>query len=190
VTNRVGVIGGGIIGLAVARRLLQVRPGASVEVLEKEEALAQHQSGHNSGVVHAGVYYEPGSSKARLCTYGRRLLEEFCERAGVPYRVCGKLVVALDDQEVVRLRLIHERAEANGVPGLRMLDPHGITEVEPHARGLLALQVPSTAIVDFAEVCRALGRDVITLGGHVTNSFRVTARQRGARSVGRRGARV
>ena len=154
--QRVVVVGAGILGLAIADRIAADNPSASVTVLEKEDAVARHQSGHNSGVVHAGLYYPPGSLKARLCRRGVRLLKEFCQRYGIAYEECGKLLVALDDDERQRLQSIRERAELNGVPALRWLDAAGLRDIEPHAVGVAALHSPTTAIVDFPGVCRAL----------------------------------
>lgn len=161
------VVGGGIVGCAVARELTVRFPGAEVTVVEKEHALAAHQTGHNSGVVHAGLYYEPGGLKARLCRRGVGLLREFCAAKGLPYEECGKLVVALDGDEERRLKGIFERATANGVPGVEMLGPEGIREVEPNAVGVAALRSPGTAIVDYAAVTRALADDVVAAGGRV-----------------------
>jgi (S)-2-hydroxyglutarate dehydrogenase len=165
--DRIAVVGGGIIGTAVARRLLQVRPDIDVVLLEKEDRLAAHQSGHNSGVVHAGIYYTPGSLKARLCRRGVGLLREFCVDHGLEYDRCGKLLVALDETERVRLYVLHERAVANGVPGVRLLHGGELADVEAHVRGLAGLHSPDTAIVDFAAVTRKLGADVEKLGGTV-----------------------
>lgn len=182
-TQHVVVVGGGIIGLAVARRLLQTRPGRMVTVLEKEQALAQHQSRRNSGVVHAGLYYPPGSLKARLCRRGVSLLRTFCDEHGIAYEECGKVVVALDRDERTRLDEIQRRAEANGVPGLRRLGPDGLRAVEPQAAGVEALHSPHTAIADFAGVCRALAGEIVAAGGQVVTRAEVT-------SVVRRGSRV
>jgi (S)-2-hydroxyglutarate dehydrogenase len=165
--DRIAVVGGGIIGAAVARRLLQVRPDIEVLLLEKEDRLAAHQSGHNSGVVHAGIYYPPGSLKATLCRRGVGLLRAFCEEHGLGYDRCGKLIVALDEAQRIRLYTLHERAVANGVPEMRVLHGAELAEVEPHVRGLAALHSPDTAIVDFAGVTRELGADVEKLGGSV-----------------------
>jgi L-2-hydroxyglutarate oxidase LhgO len=141
-----GVVGGGIVGLAVGRELVRARPGARVVVLEKEDRVAAHQTGHNSGVVHAGIYYRPGSLKAELCTRGRLLLRDHCTERGLPYVECGKLVVAVDASEWGRFDALERTARANGVPGLRRVEGAGIAEVEPHARGLAALHSPHTAI--------------------------------------------
>lgn len=169
------VVGGGIIGCAVARELTLRHPGAVVTVLEKEERLAAHQTGHNSGVVHAGLYYEPGGLKARLCRRGVGLLKEFCVAKGLPYEECGKLVVALDRDEEGRLAGIFDRARANGVPGLEMLGPDGIRGVEPNAVGVAALHSPSTAIVDYVAITEALAADVVAAGGRVRLGCEVKA---------------
>jgi L-2-hydroxyglutarate oxidase LhgO len=161
---RIGVVGGGIVGLAAARRLTELIEGASVTVLEKEPVIGAHQTGHNSGVAHAGLYYEPGSLKARLCRRGIMLLEQYCLERGLPYDPCGKLVVARHAGEVGRLDEVERRARANGVPGLRRLDARGLREVEPHVRGVAGLHSPSTAIVDFRAVAAALAAD-LTQGG-------------------------
>lgn len=176
--RRFAVIGAGIIGAAVARQLAMSHPGAQVTVFEKEAHPAAHQTGHNSGVVHAGLYYEPGGLKARLCRRGVGLLREFCAQKHVPYEECGKIVVALDEAQEARLRGIFERATANGVPDVRLVGPQGIREVEPNAVGRLALHSPHTAIVDYAAVTRALLDDVAAAGGVVrfgTPVQRVTA---------------
>jgi len=169
------VVGGGIIGLAVARELLLRRPDASVVVLEREPALAQHQTGHNSGVVHAGIYYAPGSLKARLCVEGARDLYAYCEERGVPFQRRGKLIVARDESELSRLDELESRGRANDVPGLRRLDARGLREVEPHARGVAALHSPATGVVDFAEVARAFAEDVEAAGGTVEVGSAVTS---------------
>jgi L-2-hydroxyglutarate oxidase len=155
--TRVLVVGGGIVGTAAARLLSRDH---DVLLLEKEDRLAAHQSGHNSGVVHAGLYYAPGSLKARLCRRGGELLREFCAQRGIPLIERGKLVVALERAELERLDALGERAAANGVPGLRLLDAAALREVEPHAAGLAALHSPHTAVVDFAAVTAALATDV------------------------------
>ena len=162
---RVTVVGGGILGLATGRHFAQ--SGEEVVVLEKEPVLAGHQTGHNSGVVHAGIYYAPGSLKARLCTRGRILLRDFCADKGIAYDECGKLVIATNSDEVPRLRRLEERARQNGVPGLRWLEGDALTEIEPHGRGVAALHSPHTAIVDFVAVAAALARDVTAAGGTI-----------------------
>jgi L-2-hydroxyglutarate oxidase LhgO len=170
-----GVVGGGIVGLAVARELARRHPGARVLVLEKEDRLAAHQTGHNSGVVHAGLYYQPGSLKAELCTRGRLLLRDFCAEHALPYVESGKLVVAVADDELGRLDALERTAAANGVPGLRRVDRAGLAELEPHVTGLAALHSPATAVTDFAAVGRAMAADVEALGGEVLLSSPVTA---------------
>ena len=150
------VVGGGILGLATARELQQRHPEWRIVVLEREDALARHQTGRNSGVAHAGIYYAPGSLKARLCVEGLGRLYEFCDETGVPYERCGKVIVALSEEELPRLDELERRGRANGVPGLRRLDGAGLRELEPHAAGVAALHSPATGIVDFAAVARAL----------------------------------
>ena len=182
--QRVGVVGAGILGLAVARRVTQVMPGAEVTVLDKEDRVAAHQTGHNSGVVHAGLYYPPGSLKATLCRRGTTLLRAFCEQHGLPYDECGKLVVAVDDSERPALERIRQRSVANAVPGLRELDAAGLREVEPHAAGVAALHSPHTAITDFVAVSRALAREVQDAGGRVLLGRAVTGVDRAATGPG------
>ena len=169
---RVVVVGGGILGLATARLLATAR-GDEVVVLEKEEALARHQTGHNSGVVHAGLYYAPGSLKARLCTRGRELMKEFCAEKGVVYDECGKVVVATRQTEVGPLRRLAERAETNGVPGLRWLEGAELAEVEPHTTGVAGLHSPHTAIVDFVAVANAMADDLRAAGGEIRTGVSV-----------------
>jgi L-2-hydroxyglutarate oxidase LhgO len=164
---RVVIVGGGILGLATARLLTSSVTDAEVVVLEKEDLLARHQTAHNSGVVHAGLYYQPGSLKATLCRRGLALLRDFCGAHDVPYEACGTVVVATDSRELERLRRLAERAAANGVPGLRWLESGELAEVEPHARGLAALHSPESAIVDFVAVANALARDVSAAGGEI-----------------------
>jgi L-2-hydroxyglutarate oxidase LhgO len=167
-------VGGGILGAAVARRLTQVEPDAEVTLLEKETELARHQTGHNSGVVHAGLYYTPGSLKARLCRRGVGLLREFCLEQGLPYVECGKVLVAIDDVERRRLGNIEDRARRNGVPGIRAITADELRDLEPHVRGVAGLHSPSTAIVDYAEVTRALAAQAAAHGATVRRGVRVT----------------
>ncbi|MGZ4165189.1 MAG: L-2-hydroxyglutarate oxidase [Solirubrobacteraceae bacterium] len=164
---RVVVVGGGILGLATARLLATSHPGDDVLLLEKESGLAHHQTGHNSGVVHAGLYYAPGSLKARLCTRGRELMKEFCAQKDVVYDECGKVVVATRQTEVGPLRRLAQRAETNGVPGLRWLEGSELAEVEPHVAGIAGLHSPHTAIVDFVAVADAMAADVRAAGGEI-----------------------
>ncbi|MGO1181421.1 MAG: L-2-hydroxyglutarate oxidase [Micrococcaceae bacterium] len=161
------VIGAGINGAAVAAEITRRHPSASVTVIEKTAHAAAHQTGHNSGVVHAGLYYEPGSLKARLCRRGVELISDYARQRDLPYEECGKLVVALTAEEETRLRHIHERAVANGVPGVRLIGPEEIRRIEPNAVGRLALHSPTTAIIDFAAVARSLLDDVVRAGGRV-----------------------
>jgi L-2-hydroxyglutarate oxidase len=161
------VVGAGILGLAVARELSGRHPDLSVRVLEKEDEVARHQTGNNSGVVHAGIYYAPGSLKARLCVEGARELYDYCERRGIPYERCGKVIVALDERELPGLDELECRGRANGVPGLRRLDAAGLRELEPHASGVAALHSPATGIVDFAEVARQIAIELETHGALV-----------------------
>lgn len=156
----VAVVGAGIVGLAVARELARRHPTRSVAVLEREAEVGAHQTGHNSGVIHAGIYYLPGSLKARLCVEGAAEMREFCEQRGVAHEICGKVIVATDPSELGRLEELERRGRANGVPGLRRLDADGIRELEPHARGVAGLHSPATGIADFAAVARELAADV------------------------------
>jgi (S)-2-hydroxyglutarate dehydrogenase len=161
------IVGGGIVGLAVARELTRRHPQASVCVLEREASVGTHQTAHNSGVIHAGVYYEPSSLKARLCVQGARELYAYCESRGIASEACGKAIVATDAGELSRLDELERRGKANGVPGLRRLDAAGIEALEPHARGIAGLHSPSTGIVDFHAVARAYAQDVLEAGGTV-----------------------
>jgi L-2-hydroxyglutarate oxidase len=172
-TTDVVVIGAGILGLAVARELHKRRPDLSISVLEKEPDVGAHQTSHNSGVVHAGIYYAPGSLKARLCVEGARELYAFCEEHDVAFERCGKLIVALDGSETTRLDELERRGRANSVPGLRRLDAAELREVEPHAAGVEALHSPSTGIVDFPGVARALARELREKGGEVVTGCAV-----------------
>ena len=186
----VGVVGGGIVGLAVARELAHRHPAARVTVFEKEDRLGTHQTGRSSGVVHAGIYYRPGSLKAELCARGRALLKEYAAGRGLPYDECGKLVVAVDPSEVGRLEALERTARANAVPGLRRLGPSGIAEIEAHAAGVAALHSPSTAITDYALVAEAFAEDLRRSGGRVLLSTPVDGitRSDGGIDVGTDGA--
>src|SRR5271154_1715537 len=135
----IAIIGGGIVGLATGLEFTQRFPSTSLAIIEKEPALARHQTGHNSGVIHSGVYYKPGSLKAQLCVAGAKEMVEFCERYGIPYQICGKLIVATTAEEVVRLEDLFARGQANGVTRLRLLGPEPMREIEPHVAGLRAL---------------------------------------------------
>jgi L-2-hydroxyglutarate oxidase len=168
------IIGGGIVGLATAYRLGERMPGAQIAVLEKEPEVGTHQTGHNSGVLHCGLYYKPGSVKARLAVEGIRQMVAFCQENGVPHEICGKLVVAADDIEVERLRGLQERGTANGLEGLRWLGREEMREIEPHVGGVAALRVPQEGIVDYARVCAALVSRLRERGASVVTSARVT----------------
>jgi (S)-2-hydroxyglutarate dehydrogenase len=176
----VAVIGGGIVGLATAWRLLEARPHLRLIVLEREAELAGHQSSHNSGVVHAGLYYAPGSLKARLCREGKADLEAFCARRGLPIERTGKLVVAVATAELPRLPALHDRATANGVPGLELVGPERIRELEPHAGGIRGLWSPTTAITDFRRVALGYADEVRAAGGTIETSRTVEGIERRA----------
>jgi L-2-hydroxyglutarate oxidase len=164
------VVGGGIVGLATAYRLSQKLPNAEITVVEKESSVGRHQTGHNSGVLHAGLYYKPGSVKARLAVRGIRQMVDFCSEHGIPHEICGKLVVAANEEELPRLRDLHERGLANGLEGLRMLGPSEMREIEPHVGGVAALRVPQEGIVDYQKVCEAL---VAGIHGRVMTNAKV-----------------
>ncbi|MCP2031346.1 L-2-hydroxyglutarate oxidase LhgO [Okibacterium sp. HSC-33S16] len=172
-TERIGVIGGGIVGIAIARALTQ-RGDGEVTVIEKERRLALHQTGRNSGVVHAGLYYPPGSLKAQLCAIGRELTREFCAEKNLPYREVGKLVVAVTDDDRAALAVIEDRATLNGVPDLRRVTGTELREIEPHAAGVAALHSPHTAAVDYAAITEAMADDVRRAGGHILLGSEVT----------------
>jgi L-2-hydroxyglutarate oxidase len=190
---RVVVVGGGILGLATARLLALSGGEVEVIVLEREDELALHQTARNSGVVHAGIYYAPGSLKARLCRRGVKLLRAFCAEREVPYEACGKLVVAVDESELGRLAALEQRARANGVPGLARLDAAGLRAIEPHAVGVAALHSPQTAITDFRAVALALADELRERGAVARTGVEVMRVQAaaGARAApgGRREAR-
>jgi L-2-hydroxyglutarate oxidase len=172
-TADIVVVGAGIVGLAVARELALRDPRRRVVVLEREDRVGTHQTGRNSGVVHAGIYYAPGSLKARLCVAGMRELAAYCEARGLEYERCGKLIVALDPGELPALDELERRGHANGVLGLRRLDAAGLREIEPHAAGIAALHSPETAIVDFAAIARAYADDLREAGGEIVTDAAV-----------------
>lgn len=165
--HNVVIVGGGIVGLATARQLLVARPNLDIVVLEAAPRVGAHQSSHNSGVLHAGVYYEPGSRKAQWCVQGKAALEHWCDEHGIPVHRVGKVVVATHVGELDRLADLDRRARANGVPGLTRLDAAGLAEVEPHVTGVAALHSPGTAVVDFGEVTRGLAAEVTARGGDI-----------------------
>jgi L-2-hydroxyglutarate oxidase len=172
------VVGAGIVGLAVAREFLRRRPGASLIVIDKQDRVGYHQTGHNSGVIHSGVYYKPGSLKARLCVEGAALMQEFCDARAIPYERCGKLIVALRADELPRLAELEARGQANGVPGLRRVAGGEITDIEPECRGLAALHSPATGIVDYGAVARALESELRAQGVAFALGTAVTAVRR------------
>jgi len=169
------IIGAGILGLATAMELLSRSPALRLIVLEKEPAIAQHQTGHNSGVIHSGIYYAPGSLKARLCVTGRAKLLAFCDAHAIPYDLCGKVIVATDAEELSRLDQLAERGRVNGVSALEMIGPERLRELEPHAVGIKALYSPATGIVDFSRVARAYAWEVTEHGGEIRTNHAVTA---------------
>jgi L-2-hydroxyglutarate oxidase LhgO len=192
VTHDIAIIGGGIVGLATARAILDGTPRARLVILEKERELAQHQTGHNSGVIHSGIYYKPGSYKARLCVEGARLMKTYCEKNGLEVQTCGKVIVATSDDERPRLKTLYERGVANGVPGVTMIDAGRLKEIEPHASAVAGIHSPQTAIVDYGRVAETLARDLVAGGVVIERRFRVTsiARARGTLRLGAGDGRV
>jgi L-2-hydroxyglutarate oxidase len=174
-TYDIAVIGGGIVGLATARALLEQMPSLSLVLCEKEAELATHQTGHNSGVIHSGLYYKPGSFKARLCVEGARLMVEFCDKHAIKYDRCGKVVVATSEDEVPRLRALYERGVANGVAGLTMIDAARAREIEPHVRAVAGIHSPATGIVDYGEVAATIGQELVARGVTIEYNFPVSA---------------
>jgi len=168
------LVGGGIVGLAVALEVTKRFPRLRLLLLEKEDGVGQHQSSHNSGVIHSGVYYKPGSLKARLCVEGARAMVEFCREYSIPHEVCGKVIVATHPEEFSRLEELRRRGEANGLTGLRLIGADELREIEPHASGLRALVVPSTGITDYSAVCGKYAELIRAQGGTVLTSTAVT----------------
>ncbi len=177
------IIGGGVVGLAVALEITRRFPRLRLLVLEKEDGVARHQSGHNSGVIHSGVYYKPGSLKARLCVAGASAMVEFCREHGIPHKVCGKVIVATRADELPRLEDLRQRGEANGLTGLRLIGPEELRELEPHASGLRALLVPSTGITDYAVVCEKYAELISASGGTVLTSAAATGIRRSTNEI-------
>jgi L-2-hydroxyglutarate oxidase len=171
----IAIIGGGIVGLATALALKSQFPKYSLAVIEKESQLASHQTGHNSGVIHAGIYYRPGSHKAKLCVEGARLMMEFCEANDVTYERCGKLIVATEENELPQLQNLYERGTANGIRGLEMIEPERVREIEPHAKAIRALYSPNTAITDFSRVSEAMASRIAEKDGRIFLSSQVHA---------------
>jgi len=172
------VIGGGVVGLGVALEITRRFPHLRLLLLEKEDRVARHQSGHNSGVIHSGVYYKPGSMKARLCVTGAAAMVEFCREHGIPHEVCGKVIVATHTDELPRLEELRRRGEANGLTGLRMIGPEELREIEPHSAGLKALVVPSTGITNYAAVCERYAELIAAAGATVLTSAAATGIKR------------
>lgn len=175
------IVGAGILGLATARELLKRDPSTRLLVLEREPEIAAHQTGHNSGVIHAGIYYTPGSLKARLCVEGARELYDFCDQHGIAYERCGKLIIALDESELPGLDELERRGIANAVPGLRRVNATELREIEPYATGIAALHSPATGIVDFSAVAQALAAEITAAGATIQTG--VTVRSIGASVV-------
>ena len=173
-SKQIVIIGGGIVGLATAHELLRRKPGTAVTVLEKEPRVGQHQSSHNSGVLHAGLYYKPGSQKARLAVSGLRRMVEFCQQHSIAHDICGKVVVAVDETELARLQNLLERGQQNGLEGLQWLKPEQIREIEPHAAGIAAIRVPQEGLVDYPRVCAVLQEEITKSGGRVVTGAKVT----------------
>ena len=167
------VVGGGIIGLATSMKLTQDFPNLKVAVLEKEKEVAQHQTGHNSGVIHAGIYYAPGSQKANFCSTGGKLLRDFCDEYGIAYDMCGKLIVATDDSEVPQLEELFKRGTENGAQGLRMVDQEEIKDIEPYSAGVKAILSPNTGIIDYFEVSQAHATRMRENGGDLLTNVEV-----------------
>jgi L-2-hydroxyglutarate oxidase LhgO len=177
------IIGGGVVGLGVGLEITRRFPGKRMLLLEKEDSVARHQSGHNSGVIHSGVYYKPGSLKARLCVVGAGAMVEFCREHGIPHKVCGKVIVATAEEELPRLEGLRQRGEANGLTGLRLIGPEELHEIEPNAAGLRALVVPSTGITDYSLVCEKYAELITANGGTVKTSAAATGIRRSADEI-------
>ncbi|MEA2640156.1 MAG: (S)-2-hydroxyglutarate dehydrogenase [Chloroflexota bacterium] len=174
----VAIIGGGIIGLAAAREILQRRPGVRLAVLEKESATGQHQTGHNSGVIHSGIYYAPGSAKARGCVEGGVLLTRYCDAHHLPYDRCGKVIVAIHEDELPRLESLYQRGLANGVPGLELIGRERLRELEPHVVGIKAIWSPQTGITDYRRIAASYAADVQAAGGEILTGHEVVGIRR------------
>ena len=167
------VVGGGIIGLAVAMRLTQEFPRLKLAVVEKEAGLARHQTGHNSGVIHAGIYYAPGSQKANLCATGAGMLRHFCDERGIKYEMCGKVILAADESQLPALDELYRRGTANGAEGLEMISRERLAEIEPHAAGAKAIFSPNTGIIDYTEVAEAYATEAMENGADIFTGARV-----------------
>lgn len=177
------IIGGGVVGLGVALEITRQFPRRRLLVLEKEDRVARHQSGHNSGVIHSGIYYKPGSLKARLCVTGAAAMVDFCREHSIPHQVCGKVIVASAEEELPRLEELRKRGEANGLTGVRMIGPEELREIEPNAAGLRALVVPSTGITDYALVCEKYAELIAASGGEVKTGTGATGIRRSSSEI-------
>src|SRR4051812_48994083 len=173
----VAIIGGGIVGLATAYRLTQQFPGSPVVVLEKETELAGHQTGHNSGVLHSGIYYKPGSLKAINCRTGKQAMEAFCAAEGIDYEICGKVIVATSEAELPALQRIYERGQENGVR-CALIEREHLKEIEPHAAGIKAMHVPEAGIVNYPQVCQRLAARIQEREGRIITNAQVTGMRR------------
>jgi len=169
------IVGAGIIGLATARELLNRYPSLHLRIVEKESRIATHQTGRNSGVIHSGIYYAPGSLKAQLCVEGSRAMMQYCDEHGIPYERCGKVIVATDPSELDRLQNIFERGQANGVRGLEMIGPERLRELEPYVTGIKAIYSPHTGITDFVKVAHVYAHNIQQRGGEIITGCKVTA---------------
>jgi len=182
--NEIAIIGGGIVGLATGLELTRRFPGIVLSIIEKEAAVARHQTSHNSGVIHSGIYYKPGSLKALLCVEGAKAMANFCQQNEIPYEICGKVIVATSDDELPRLKELYLRGQGNGLEGLRMLHAGEIREIEPHAAGIQGIHVPRTGIVDYSRVAQKYAELIIAAGGTIRLSHEVTGLKRnGSRTV-------
>src|SRR5215813_3302143 len=182
--NVIAIIGGGIVGLATGLEFTKRFPGISLAIIEKESALARHQTSHNSGVIHSGIYYKPGSLKARLCVEGVNALLHFCQENDVPYEICGKIIVATSAAEIPRLKTLFERGQGNGLHGLRLLNREEIRQIEPYAAGIQGIHVPGTGIIDYAKVSEKYAEIITSRGGKVLLSHKVIGlRRSGATTV-------
>ncbi|MSP14549.1 MAG: L-2-hydroxyglutarate oxidase [Chloroflexi bacterium] len=182
ISTQVIIVGGGIVGLATAYNLLQRYPGTALVLLEKETDLAVHQTGHNSGVLHSGIYYKPGSLKAIACRAGKQAMEGFCQQEGIPYEHCGKVIVALDADDNTRLNALHERGLANGIQ-CELIDRGRLQEIEPHAAGIRAIHIPETGIVDYRMVCSHLAARIMEWGAKIYTGAKVTGWREGTDEV-------
>lgn len=171
-SSDIAIIGGGIIGLATAYQLTRLHPGKKIVVLEKEKTLAAHQTGHNSGVLHSGIYYKPGSLKAINCREGKLAMEQFCSEHGIDYDICGKVIIATEEKELPALDMIYERGQANGVK-CEIIGPERLRELEPHARGIKAIHVPEAGIVDYRQVCERMAQQITGHGAEIVKAARV-----------------